>query len=88
MMPDPKPWYRPNVLMQQLGFSPERARRAYIWSARDHKCPKCGAEPYQPCRNLNGIKNLGFKDARENRWPHVERTDYERLTRVLQNWRW
>ena len=79
---DKYPWYTSNTLM--AGFTDELRRRSVIWAAKDHECPKCGAPAYTPCKNLNGVKNLGLDAAKDNRWPHSERVDYKRLELELR----
>lgn len=79
---DKYPWYTTNTLM--AGFGDELRRRSLIWAAKDHECPKCKAPAYTPCKNLTGIKTLGFEAARENKQPHTERIDYKRLELELR----
>lgn len=65
------------------GFSHIQSMHAQIWAAREQECPKCKAQPYQACRNLTGIKNFGFDGAKENKYPHTERIDYDKLKQAL-----
>lgn len=81
-------WREANELMHQLGFDHHRVRRAQIWAARDHDCPKCPAKAFQPCLNLLGVKKFGAQFAKENKFPHPERIDWERLTLTLRDWKW
>jgi hypothetical protein len=81
---DALPWLESNSIMLTAGFSSDLIKRSNIWAARDKHCPRCGAVPYQACRNLNGIRLLGFALARENKSPHTERVDYDKLVKALK----
>ena len=77
------PWEETNAIMIRANFSHDQSRLAQIWASRDHPCPKCEAPPYVGCRNLTGIQNFGFAGARENKYPHSERIDYDKLKKAL-----
>lgn len=77
------PWYDSNVVMLRNHFTKEQIRQAQIWAARDRSCSDCGAPPFVPCKNKMGIKEYGFDLARENRYPHTTRVDWDKLVKTL-----
>lgn len=79
---EPK-WAETTQIMLRAGFSSYQILLSQIWASRDSECPQCGAPPNVACRNLTGIRNFGFEGARENKYPHTERIDFEKLKRTL-----
>ena len=77
------PWAETNRIMLGAGFSQALIRRAQIWAAKDKTCPACEAPPYEACRHLTGIKNVGFSRASKNKFPHTDRIDYDKLKQAL-----
>ena len=76
------PWTQCNRLMGN--FSYEKRVAAWIWAAREQKCPKCEQEPYNPCLNLTAVKKVGRALAAETRWPHTERVNWQKLEDALR----
>lgn len=83
-MPTPV-WAETNNIMLRAGFTKHQIWLAQVWAARDQKCPKCTAPPNVGCRNLLGIKNFGFDGAKENKYPHTDRIDYDKLKKALND---
>lgn len=79
------PWVKSNKIMLGNGFSQKQLRETQIWAAKDRTCPKCKAPPNVSCRNLNDIREVGFELAKENKFPHTERIDYDKLEQALED---
>jgi hypothetical protein len=69
---------RCNEAMQRFGH--HQRREWVIYGARHQVCPNCHQPPRQPCLNKVDInKGLPVEECRENRMPHDERIDWQRI---------
>lgn len=78
-------WAETNSIMIRAGFDSHQVWLAQIWAARDRPCDKCKAPPFVGCRNLVGIKNFGWDGAKENKFPHTSRIDFDKLKKALND---
>jgi len=84
------------LITQQL-FNNTRLRplmlKSFVWAARDHRCPKCNADPYERCVNMSDVNKALAKakltgtevraSVRPTKWPHDERIDWQKLYDAL-----
>jgi ribosomal protein L37E len=77
------PWLETNRIMLGAGFSPELIRESQIWAAKHQRCRRCGAQPYEFCKNLTAVGKVGWDKAAPTKFPHSQRIDFDKLKQAL-----
>lgn len=60
-------------------FTQARRRNWLIWGAKTMVCPTCEQGVGMACLNMADKKQKGVLFARETRWPHHDRVDWEKI---------